>query len=742
MQKKIFLALFFTSFLLSMLVIFIVYYFSVNQLENETKERYYSATKILAETLYQIEPFIETSSYNALRSIYEIDKKEGLLSESNLKIYAKKLGVTHFYITNEHGRFIRSTETSLDVLEKGLFDFCSEYEDQILKKGMAVKTPILPSYPYKGPYKFFMIANWNKKRILEVGVHLEVIGKILANALSSDPNIFSIGLYSPNGNQLGLMNQNKKIMLDSNTYIKNTDWEGVRYEDNRFIAQTKVDTTTKKCCECKVKNVTNSASDYYYILRAEILPTSMANRKHKILVELGILLIISALIAWFCSKKLSKNLAFRLVRLKESIKKSMDQGIMKLDITDQHQDEISELTTSMKSLLSTLEAHQQALLKSERDKTFMETAHQVSHDIRSPLAALDTLMELIGQLIPEELRGLMRASITRIRDIANNLLHLKMHKRLSNHAENSNFNYSATSVESPHKNVNSVELVSTILDTIISEKRMQFKNNSHINFELDINPAALRSFSLIHISEFKRCLSNLLNNAVESHESNIGTITLRLNLANIHSANPLLEILIIDQGKGIPDAIISNLGNKGFSHGKEHQMDAGSGIGLYHAKETMNRFNGTITFLPNIPQGTIVKLTLPIAQAPRWFAKEINIHSQSLLIIFDDDDSIHKIWQARFKNCNIQLEHLYTLDEVNKKFEKFSRSNNFLCLFDYEILGQEINGLDLIEKWQLMNHSILVTSHFEETHIRWRCEKIKVQMFPKGMAGSIPIIIK
>jgi signal transduction histidine kinase len=56
-------------------------------------------------------------------------------------------------------------------------------------------------------------------------------------------------------------------------------------------------------------------------------------------------------------------------------------------------------------------------LASERYKV----ARQVSHDIRSPLSALDVVLSSVSSL-PEEQRILARLAINRIKDIANNLL--------------------------------------------------------------------------------------------------------------------------------------------------------------------------------------------------------------------------------------------------------------------------------------------------------------------------------
>ena len=57
----------------------------------------------------------------------------------------------------------------------------------------------------------------------------------------------------------------------------------------------------------------------------------------------------------------------------------------------------------------------------KRSSALNELASQVAHDIRSPLAALDSVVNRLAQL-PEQERVFMRSAINRIKDIANNLL--------------------------------------------------------------------------------------------------------------------------------------------------------------------------------------------------------------------------------------------------------------------------------------------------------------------------------
>jgi hypothetical protein len=62
-----------------------------------------------------------------------------------------------------------------------------------------------------------------------------------------------------------------------------------------------------------------------------------------------------------------------------------------------------------------------------------------------------------------------------------------------------------------------------------------------------------------------------------------------------------------------------------------------------------------------------------------------------------------------------------------------------LYLADYELLGHRETGLSLIESLNLGSRAVLVTSRFEEEHVRAGCERLGVRLIPKSMAGFVPI---
>ena len=110
-------------------------------------------------------------------------------------------------------------------------------------------------------------------------------------------------------------------------------------------------------------------------------------------------------------------------------------------------------------------------------KRLTTLAAQVAHDIRSPLAALNTSLKLLPQ-IPDNQRTLMRNAANRINDIAHNLLQ----------------QYSAIGSET-FAHLQS-EILAPILESIVAEKRLQFSTDP-IHLEAKISAAGVSAFAKI-----------------------------------------------------------------------------------------------------------------------------------------------------------------------------------------------------------------------------------------------------
>ncbi|HFD2311497.1 TPA: sensor histidine kinase, partial [Legionella pneumophila] len=110
-----------------------------------------------------------------------------------------------------------------------------------------------------------------------------------------------------------------------------------------------------------------------------------------------------------------------------------------------------------------IDEHRQ-IINLQKEKAYYEVrkniAELVAHDIRSPLAAINTAVADVTS-IPENKRIMIRNAAKRINDIANNLLIQSKNNLLDCKSSEINMN-------------NSPELIFVVLDNIVAEKRYEY----------------------------------------------------------------------------------------------------------------------------------------------------------------------------------------------------------------------------------------------------------------------------
>ncbi|MCW5590069.1 MAG: HAMP domain-containing histidine kinase [Legionellales bacterium] len=379
-------------------------------------------------------------------------------------------------------------------------------------------------------------------------------------------------------------------------------------------------------------------------------------------------------------------------------------------------DEIVIIRDSFAQLIHHLQAEYAKKIEIQKDSALYQLSRQLAHDIRSPLAALDMILQDLSQL-PEESRIITRHAISRIRDIANNLLFQHEHNESSPDAV-------------------AVCLLTSLIDSLISEKRIQYRSKLNIQIEFSPEKECYGLFSQINPAEFKRILSNLINNSVEALGES-GHVSICLKKHDQHAI-----ISVIDNGPGMPDVVIRNLGCRGNTYGKS----GGAGLGLSHAVNHLKHWGGKLHVESAPHQGTSVKIELPLTNAPDWFLKALNLKNDTCILILDDDSTIHQIWNDRFEKMEltkygIKWYHFSNKSDISEWLRINNKARTLVVLCDYEFLGYPENGLEIIESLQLENCSILVTSRYEQSEIQVKCNQLKIPLLPKPLAPQVPINI-
>ncbi len=358
----------------------------------------------------------------------------------------------------------------------------------------------------------------------------------------------------------------------------------------------------------------------------------------------------------------------------------------------------------------------------QEQEKFTKIANQVAHDIRSPLASLLMIVKSCTQ-IPETDRIALREAAIGIGDIANHLLSKYQKKETDN----------AVEVEERQP-----IFVSAILLQLLAEKKYQYQK-SPIKFGIHFNQNTHFSFIKIEPSAFKRMISNLINNAVDAFDNRPGQVDLKLEVDN-----EWVSIVIQDNGKGMPPQLVDKIMNKiSVTTGKK----SGHGIGLNQVWETLERNQGELSIDSTPGQGTLITIKYPKIKAPGWIAEEIILGSEDVVVILDDDTSIHGAWRTRFEPIlseapKIQLHHFQIGKEALEFINTFSQdeTQKVFLLTDYELLKQEFNGLHIVEQSKV-KRSILVTSHYANLLVQEQAAKTGTKILPKQLASEITIKI-
>lgn len=231
----------------------------------------------------------------------------------------------------------------------------------------------------------------------------------------------------------------------------------------------------------------------------------------------------------------------------------------------------------------------QRSIELEKGKVLTDLARQVSHDIQSPLSVLNLVTHNLD--IPSEKLSLIRGSVQRITEIADTML--KKSKIAPNVDEIKIEKDCESEIE------NDVTSVIPLVEALILEKRIEFKSKANVKIDLEIQDTDLKSnIPRINLS---RLLSNLINNAVESISTS-GCVKVCIKASEYFNI-----ITVSDNGVGIPEDALENVGKKGISIGKIN----GNGLGIYSAKKLIADIGGKFEIHSVHGAGTLITVKLP-----------------------------------------------------------------------------------------------------------------------------------
>ncbi len=358
----------------------------------------------------------------------------------------------------------------------------------------------------------------------------------------------------------------------------------------------------------------------------------------------------------------------------------------------------------------------------EQQRQFRKIVEQVAHDIRSPVGAQRMNLNECKHHLPESYRVAFTKSLNRIDDVVYRLM------SAVNPGEKER-EHRANPMKEP-------TLISNEIFEVIAEKRHEYRERT-VDFCANFTKPAYFAFLNTDPLNFKRMLSNLINNAVDAIQDKMGRIDVHMNASDSH-----IQMIIQDNGIGMPEHVKEKiLNNIAVTAGKTD----GHGIGFGQIRDTLKDSEGKLAIESTAGVGTKIILTFPRVSAPDWISTQIEVFSDDIIVVLDDDESIHDAWESRFQRVAPDIPRRHFKD--GKEAVSFINSldtvakRKLLLLTDYELLEQELHGLEVVEQTKVAR-SILVTSHNDNSKIRTLAKSLNTKILPKPLTAHVPIELK
>ena len=299
--------------------------------------------------------------------------------------------------------------------------------------------------------------------------------------------------------------------------------------------------------------------EYWLVLPRDRAKRSIANQW----LAWGLLALAAALaVAGLIATRISRPLK----ALAQSAA-SVGRGQVPEPLPETGADELRGLASAFNRMAADLQAH-------ERDRS--EVLAGISHDLRTPLTRLRLEAEM--SVSDEEARGAVVADIEQMEAIISQF----MDYARADHGEE------PTRTDLP------------ALLQILAERQRYLAKPLTLTIAEDMPALELRPKALT------RALTNLIDNAWKYGGS---AVSLRAQLAS-----GTLVIEVADNGPGIPESETERL-KRPFTRLENARTNAsGTGLGLAIVERVARAHHGQLLLLPNIPNGLIARLTLPVSQ--------------------------------------------------------------------------------------------------------------------------------
>lgn len=290
-------------------------------------------------------------------------------------------------------------------------------------------------------------------------------------------------------------------------------------------------------------------TDIYAFLNTSIDPidSTIMILKNQLLIVTGIVLMLSFVIGFYISKKLSNP----ITALNKSAKRLANGDYNVIFDNESDIEEIDELANTLNSARDAL---------SKNDELRRELMANVSHDLKTPLTMIKAYAEMVRDISykdkkkREENLNTIVEEVDRLNLLVGDILDL------------SSMQSSITTLNKEKFDL--IELVNTILNRY---KIYTVTENYIFNFTTNKDKIIINADK----KKMEQVIYNLVNNAINyTGEDNTVTIKITDNRKNI-------KVEIIDTGKGIKKEDLDKIWDKYYKSSKKHKRNMiGTGLGL------------------------------------------------------------------------------------------------------------------------------------------------------------------
>ncbi len=283
------------------------------------------------------------------------------------------------------------------------------------------------------------------------------------------------------------------------------------------------------------------------------------------LTLVGVALLIAVFFVWWLNHDVSKLQKYAL---------SVSEG-KKISLPKMSSPEFGSLAQALELMRTRLEG-----------KAYVEKyVHTLTHELKSPLAAIKGATEILQDDPPESARQRFLSNIAQQQERMNLLIDRMLKQVQIEHIDQIDF-----------QPVN----LCTLIQKVVMEKQAQFvQANVALLWQPNVDTAVIPADKLL----LEQALSNLLENALDFTHSD-GQVKIRLT-----ETESFFQVEIEDNGKGIPEYALERIFERFYSLPRPDKGKS-TGLGLSFVQEVALLHHGNIHIKNVFPHGVCATLSL------------------------------------------------------------------------------------------------------------------------------------